>query len=56
MKNLLEELKKLEADLLLQLPMVNLKQELLEIPFDSINVHASLLPKYRGAAPIQRAI
>jgi methionyl-tRNA formyltransferase len=27
---------------------------LLEIPF--YNVHASLLPKYRGAAPIQRAI
>ncbi len=25
-------------------------------PFRSINVHASLLPKYRGGAPIQRAL
>ncbi len=25
-------------------------------PFGAINVHASLLPKYRGAAPIQRAL
>jgi len=31
-----------------------LPPELLRIPF--INVHASILPKYRGAAPIQRAI
>ncbi len=34
-----------------------LPQEILEIPkFGCINVHASLLPKYRGAAPIQWAI
>lgn len=25
-------------------------------PYGSVNVHASLLPRYRGAAPIQRAI
>lgn len=25
-------------------------------PYGSINVHASLLPRYRGAAPVQRAI
>ena len=31
-----------------------LPADLLKIPF--YNVHASLLPKYRGAAPIQRAI
>jgi len=31
-----------------------LPPELLRVPF--FNVHASLLPKYRGAAPIQRAI
>ncbi len=32
-------------------------QEILEYPrFGCINVHASLLPRYRGAAPIQRAI
>ena len=34
-----------------------LPEELLAIPtIASINVHASLLPKYRGGAPIQRAI
>ena len=34
-----------------------LSQEILDIPkFGSINVHASLLPKYRGAAPINWAI
>ncbi len=34
-----------------------LPQEVLDIPrLGCINVHASLLPRYRGAAPIQRAI
>lgn len=34
-----------------------LPKELLEFPgFGAINVHASLLPKYRGASPIQNAI
>lgn len=34
-----------------------LPDELLEIPvFDTVNVHASLLPHGRGAAPIQRAV
>lgn len=34
-----------------------LSQKLLDTPaLGCINVHASLLPKYRGAAPIQRAI
>ena len=34
-----------------------LPKELLEIPkLGSINVHGSLLPKYRGAAPIQWAV
>lgn len=34
-----------------------LPKEILELPkFGCINVHASLLPKYRGAAPIQRCI
>lgn len=34
-----------------------LPQAVLEIPrFGCINVHASLLPRWRGAAPIQRAI
>lgn len=34
-----------------------LPQELLNIPkFGSLNIHPSLLPKYRGASPIQAAI
>ena len=34
-----------------------LSQEVLDIPkFETINLHASLLPKYRGANPIQRCI
>lgn len=34
-----------------------LKQHILDIPtLGCINLHASLLPKYRGAAPIQRCI
>ena len=34
-----------------------LSQEILDIPiYGCVNVHASLLPKYRGAAPIQYAI
>lgn len=34
-----------------------IKQFLLDMPrIDCINVHASLLPKYRGAAPIQRCL
>lgn len=34
-----------------------LSEEILKMPpYGCINIHASLLPKYRGAAPIQRAI
>lgn len=34
-----------------------LTQEILDMPrFGCVNIHASLLPKYRGAAPIQQAI
>lgn len=34
-----------------------LPKEVLELPkYGCVNVHASLLPKYRGAAPIQRCI
>ncbi len=34
-----------------------LSQEILDLPkFGCVNVHASLLPKYRGAAPIQWAV
>ena len=34
-----------------------ISKEILDIPrYGCINIHASLLPKYRGAAPIQQAI
>ncbi len=34
-----------------------LSQEILDMPkFGSLNIHASLLPKYRGTSPIQRVI
>jgi len=54
----LEELRSLEADLFVVVAYGQiLSQKLLGIPrLGCINVHASLLPKFRGAAPIQRAI
>ena len=34
-----------------------LPQEILDVPaYGCVNIHGSLLPKYRGAAPIQRAV
>lgn len=54
----IEELRKYEADVYVVAAFGQiLSKEILEIPrFGSINIHASLLPKYRGAAPIQWAI
>jgi methionyl-tRNA formyltransferase len=54
----LDSLKSLDADLCVVAAYGQiLSQELLAIPrLGAINVHASLLPKYRGAAPIQYAI
>ncbi len=54
----LAEIAALEADLFVVVAFGQiLPQKLLDIPrLGCINVHASLLPKYRGAAPIQRAI
>jgi len=53
-----DKIRSLEADLLVVVAYGHiLKKELLDIPrICSVNVHASLLPKYRGAAPINRAI
>lgn len=53
-----EALKKLEPDFFVTFAFGQiLSQEVLDIPkFETINLHASLLPKYRGANPIQRAI
>ncbi len=55
---LLEELKKLNPDIFVVVAYGKiLPKEIIELPrYKTINVHASLLPKYRGAAPIQRAI
>lgn len=52
------QLQDLKADLFVVVAFGQiLPQELLDIPpLGCINVHASLLPKYRGAAPIQRAL
>jgi len=54
----IEEIKKLKPDLFIVVAYGQiLKKALLDIPSKGcINIHASLLPKYRGAAPIQRAI
>jgi len=52
-----EELKKLDADLFVVVAFKILPPNILEIPKKgSINLHASLLPKYRGAAPIHWAV
>lgn len=52
-----DELKSLEADLFVVVAFRILPTKLLELPAKgSINLHASLLPKYRGAAPIHWAI
>lgn len=53
-----EYLKSFQADVCVVVAFGQiLTKELLDMtPFGCINVHASLLPKYRGAAPIQWAI
>lgn len=54
----LAEIKNLNPDIILVAAYGKLlPKELLEMPrFGCINVHASLLPKYRGASPIQWAV
>lgn len=53
-----KELRKYEADIFVVAAFGQiLSREILEMPkYGCINIHASLLPKYRGAAPIQWAI
>jgi methionyl-tRNA formyltransferase len=52
-----EKLKALEADLFVVVAFRILPTDILELPSKgSINLHASLLPKYRGAAPIHWAV
>jgi len=54
----LEDVKKLNPDLICVVAYGKiLPQELLDIPkYGCVNVHGSLLPEYRGAAPIQWAV
>ncbi|MBR6329010.1 MAG: methionyl-tRNA formyltransferase [Lachnospiraceae bacterium] len=53
-----EELKKYDADIFVVAAFGQiLSRDVLDIPkYGCINVHASLLPRYRGASPIQWAI
>ena len=54
----IEEIKKLQPDVICVVAYGKiLPKEILDIPkLGCINVHGSLLPKYRGAAPIQWAV
>lgn len=54
----IEYLRKYEADIIVVVAFGQiLPKEILEMPkYGCVNVHASLLPKYRGAAPIQWAV
>ena len=54
----IEELRKYEADIMVVVAFGQiLPKEILEMTkYGCVNVHASLLPKYRGAAPIQWSI
>ncbi len=57
-ENAMEILNKISPDLIIVVAYGQiLPKEVLELPkYGCINIHASLLPEYRGAAPIQRCI
>lgn len=56
-EHFLAQLKDLQADLFVVVAFRMLPKEVWKIPaFGTINLHASLLPNYRGAAPINWAI
>lgn len=56
-KSFIEQLKEINADLFIIVAFRILPKEVFTIPKKgSFNLHGSLLPKYRGAAPIQWAI
>jgi len=55
--DLAERVKELSPDLIVVIAFKVLPQSLYSIPrLGAMNIHASLLPKYRGAAPINHAI
>lgn len=53
-----ETLKKLEPDMIIVAAFGQIiPKTILDMPkYGCLNIHASLLPKYRGAAPIQQAV
>ena len=52
-----QELRKFQADLFVVVAYSILPKNILSVSrLGALNVHGSLLPKYRGAAPVQRAI
>ena len=52
-----QELKKIAPDLIVIVAFRILPERIFSLPkFGSINIHGSILPKYRGAAPIQWAL
>ncbi|MFV9931084.1 MAG: methionyl-tRNA formyltransferase [Francisella endosymbiont of Hyalomma asiaticum] len=55
---MLEQIKELRPDVIVVIAYgIIVPQEFLNIPkYGCLNIHVSLLPKWRGAAPIQRAI
>ncbi len=56
-ENFLNELRILDADLFVVVAFRMMPKELWQMPRSgTFNLHASLLPQYRGAAPINRAI
>ena len=56
-KDFVQKLRDLKPDLFVVVAYKILPKLLLSIPtMGAINLHSSLLPKYRGAAPIQRSI
>lgn len=57
-KEITEEIKELNPDMIVTCAYGQIvPEDILDIPkYGCINVHGSLLPKYRGGAPIQRAI
>ena len=53
----IEELKSLNPDLFIVVAFRILPERVYKIPrYGSVNIHASLLPKYRGAAPINHVL
>jgi methionyl-tRNA formyltransferase len=56
-ENFINDIRSLEPDLIVVVAFRILPKEIFTIPkYGTFNLHASLLPKYRGAAPINRAL